>query len=112
MKQRHDGLHEAEKVNKRCVEYAIFQKWWPDLDRKYQTMSWLGCIFEKEGTRKVVAKLKCQVCSKFVNKIQYRKNFSQKWIVGADSVSISKRIREKLQVKFDIAYFIGIENLP
>ena len=62
--------------------------------------------------RKVVAKLKCRVCTEFVNKIQYRKNFSQKWIVGADSVSISKRIREKLRVKFDIVYFTAIENLP
>ena len=39
--------------------------------------------------KKVVARLKCKVCTEFVDKIRGRKNFSDKWIVGADSVRIS-----------------------
>ncbi len=119
-------------------------------------MSWLDCNAEKEGGKKVVAKLKCKVCTEFVDKIRGRKNFSEKWIVGADSVRISNvrdhakndqhahamtllkqqqsqsaglgpssyapiaqaftklsdDEREKLRVKFDIAYFVATENLP
>ena len=38
---------------------------------------------------KVVTKLKCKVCVEFVEKIKGRKNFSDRWIVGAYSVRIS-----------------------
>ena len=67
------------------MEYATFQRWRLDLYHEHQTVSWLDCISENESMRNVVAKLKCRVCTEFVNKIWYRKNFSQKWIVGADS---------------------------
>ena len=39
--------------------------------------------------KKVVARPKCKVCTEFINKIRGRKNFSDKWIVGANSVCIS-----------------------
>ena len=39
--------------------------------------------------KKIVEKLKCRVCTKFVDKIRGRKNFSDKWICGADSVRTS-----------------------
>ena len=38
--------------------------------------------------RKVFAKLKCKVCTKFVDSIRGRKHFSEKWIAGADSLRI------------------------
>ena len=36
-----------------------------------------------------MTQLKCKVCSEFVERIRGRKNFSDKWIVGADSVRVS-----------------------
>ena len=89
MKRRYDAPDECDGVKKRRVEYATFQKWRLELDREHQTMSWLDCVSEKDSTKKIVAKLKCRVCTEFVDKIRCRKNFSQKWIVGADSVRIS-----------------------
>ena len=89
MKQRCEGQDEADSAKKRCVEYATFQKWQRDLDHELQMMSWLYCIAEKQGARKVVAKLKCKVCSDFADRIRGRKNFSDKWIVKADLVRIS-----------------------
>ena len=38
---------------------------------------------------KPVNKLRCKVCSKFVDRIRGMKNFSDKWIVGADSIRLS-----------------------
>ena len=52
-------------------------------------MSWLDCSTEYEGGKKVVSRLKCRVCSEFVDRIRGSKNFSDKWIVGADSVRVS-----------------------
>ena len=59
-------------------------------------MAWLDCVVGKEGTKKVVAKLKCKVCSEFVDNIRGRINFSEKWIAGADSVRISN-VRDHAQ---------------
>ena len=52
-------------------------------------MSWLDWSTEKEGAKKMVTRLKCKVCTEFVDKIRGRKNFSDKWIIGADLVRIS-----------------------
>ena len=41
-------------------------------------------------------KLKCKACSEFVDRIRSRKNFSDKWIIGADSVRISN-VRDHAQ---------------
>ena len=113
-------------------------------------MSWLGSNAEKEDAKKVVARLKCQVCAEF----QPYKRQEEFWVVRADSVRISNvrdhakndqhahamsllkkqeaaglgpstyapiaqafnklsdDEREKLGVKFNIAYFLAIENLP
>jgi len=154
MKRRCETQEEAGSSKKRRVEYAICKKWQHDLDREYQTLSWLDCSSETERGKKVVAQLKCKACTEFVERIRGRKNFSDKWIAGADSVRISNvrdhakndqhthamalmkkqraaglgpstyvpiaqafnklsdDEREKLRVKFDIAYFVAIENLP
>ena len=42
-----------------------------------------------EGAEKVVEKLKCKVCAQFAERIRGRRNFSEKWIVGANSVCTS-----------------------
>ena len=52
-------------------------------------MAWLDCSSEYEGRKKVVSQLKCRVCSEFLDRIRGSKNFSNKWIVGADSVRVS-----------------------
>ena len=96
MRRRRDTQDEAGATKKRRVDYATFQKWQRDLDREYQTMSWLDSSSEKECGKKVVTQLKCKVCSDFVERIRGRKNFSDKWIVGADSLRVSN-VRDHAQ---------------
>ena len=67
----------------------MFQNWQHELDREYLTMLWLDCSSEYEGGKKVVSELKFKVCSEFVDTICGSKNFSDKWIVGIDSVRVS-----------------------
>jgi len=81
------SLDTSKMTSKHRVEYATFQKWQCDLDHKYQTMSWLDCSCDQEGSKKPVNKLRCKVCSEFVDRIKGMKNFSDKWIVGADKRS-------------------------
>ena len=52
-------------------------------------MTWLDCEIRKDGGKMFVDKLKCKVCAEFVDKIRGKKNFSEKWISGADSVRTS-----------------------
>ena len=49
-------------------------------------MSWLDCETEVFAGVKYVTKLKCRICAKFKERIIGRRNFSNKWIDGADSV--------------------------
>ena len=89
MKRGREAQQEAKGAKKQRVDYATFQKWQRDLDREHQTMSWLDCVAEREGVKSIVTKLKCKVCTEFADKILGRKNFSEKWIAGADSVQVS-----------------------
>ena len=59
-------------------------------------MSWLLCTSEVDGGKKVVSQLKCKVCIDFADRIRSSKNFSDKWIVEADSVRISN-VRDHAQ---------------
>ena len=52
-------------------------------------MTWLDCEIRNDGGKTFVDKLKCKVCAEFVDKIRGKKNFSDKWISGADSVRTS-----------------------
>ena len=90
MKRRRDTQSGAGNAKKR-VTHDMFTKWQRDFDRECQTMTWLDCETGTESGKKVVEKLKCRVhvCTKFVDKIRGRKNFSDKWICGADSVRTS-----------------------
>ena len=154
MKRSSDSEVPASK--RRKVDYATYQKWKRDLDREYQTMSWLDCLSERNCGKTVVIKLRCKVCSEFESKIEGRKNFSSKWIEGAESVRLSnvrdhakndqhthamhllkkkqatsaglspsnysqitqvfsrlsEEERERLRIKFNIAYFVATQNLP
>ena len=46
-------------------------------------MSWLECETAGVGTKKSMVKLRCKVCTKFVAKIEGRRNY---WVVGTGSV--------------------------
>ena len=76
-------------TKKRCVTYSTFLKWQTELDKDCQTRSWLDCEVNNEGGKRVVAKLRCKVCLKFKAKITGRRNYSDKWVMGADSVRSS-----------------------
>ena len=89
MKRRPSTAAEGEPAQKRSVTYETFKKWRTDLDRDHQTVSWLDCDTVSEGGKKVVQRLKCSVCSKFKVSIRGRRNFNDRWIVGADSVRTS-----------------------
>ena len=88
MKRRHDTQSEVGNAKKH-VTHDTFLKWKCDLDRECQTMTWLDCETGMESGKKIVEKLKCKVCTEFVDKIRGRKHFSNKWICGADSVRTS-----------------------
>ena len=82
---------EGEPVNKqlRYVEYGTFSKWRRELDREHETMLWLCCSSEKKDKKTLVTQLTCKVCTENEDKICGTKNFSNKWIYGADCIKIS-----------------------
>ena len=90
MKRDHPGPQGDGKpsAKKRSVAHSTFVKWQAELDRM-SGMSWLNCEVSMSGAKKIVAKLKCKVCVKFESKIAGRRNYSNKWIVRADSVRTS-----------------------
>ena len=80
---------ESGPATKRSVAHSTFLKWRGELDKEFQTISWLDCDVRNERVKKVVTKLKCKACIRFESKIVGRRNYSNKWIVGADSVRTS-----------------------
>ena len=74
------------------MDYSTFLKRRTDLDRECQTISWLEFDTEPERKR-VVMKLRCAVCVKFRTSTSSRRNFSHKWILGAESIQ-SSNIRD------------------
>ena len=79
----------APELKKRKVAYTTYQKWKTELDRDCQTVTWLDCDTEVSSKKKIVTKLRCAVCSKFKTSIATRRNFSEKWLLGAESVRTS-----------------------
>ena len=59
------------------------------MDKDCKTLSWLEC--ETSGTtgKKTVETLMSKVCIQFQSKIAGRRNYSDKWILGALSVRTS-----------------------
>ena len=62
-------------AKKRCVEYSTFLKWKRDLDREYQTMSWLDSDSETDSGKKVVYKLKLSALISFVCMFDFSVSF-------------------------------------
>ena len=79
----------TSQEKKRKVAYTTFEKWRRDFDCEFETVSWLECESAVEGGTKVVRKLKCSVCNKFRLRIIHKRNFSDRWITGADSIRTS-----------------------
>ena len=77
------------KLYNRRVDYASFRKWQRDLDWEYQTNDLAG-LFERERAKEESGG-PAQVWSVqwFCRKNHSEKNFSEKWIIGADSVRLS-----------------------
>ena len=88
MKRHRDTQSEAGNAQKHMT-HDTFVKWKRDLDRECQTITWLDFETGMENGKKIVDKLKCTVCTEFVDKIHGRKHFSDKWIRGSDSVRTS-----------------------
>ena len=59
----------APETKRRKVSHATYMMWKRDLDRECRTMSWLDW--------------------KFKERIEHRRSFSERWIIGADSVRTS-----------------------
>lgn len=77
---------QASASKRRKVSHATFLKWKTELDKECQTLSWLDCETAGVGAKKTVVKLLCKACVRFQSKIEGRRNYSDKWISGADSV--------------------------
>ena len=74
-----------------------------DLDQEHHTVSWLDCDTIADGGKRIVKCLKCSVCSKFKVSIIGRCNFSEQWIVGADSVLILKMFSQLSKITSDVS---------
>ena len=68
------------------MKHATYKGWLTQYDREYQTVTWLDCETSVDDGAKLVTQLKCRVCTKFKERIAGRKNYSEKWITGANSV--------------------------
>ena len=76
----------AAAPKKHRVIHGTYLKWRRDFDRDCCTASWLECETELECGKKFVTRLKCSVCTKFKDHIKNKRNYSDKWLVGVDSV--------------------------
>ena len=59
------------------------------MDWECPTATWFDCDTELSGRKKIVMKLQCSVCAKFKTRITTRRNFSERWLRGAESVRTS-----------------------
>ena len=73
---------------KRSVSYSTYVKWRREFDKECQTISWLDCNVTGKG-KMTVDRLKCKVCLKYKSRIESKRNYSDKWLVGAESVRTS-----------------------
>ena len=78
----------APDPKKRKVAYLTYPKWKTELDRDCQTVTRLDCDTELSGRKSLVSKLRCTVCTNKAS-IEPRRNFSEKWLLGAESVRTS-----------------------
>ena len=76
----------APEAKRRKVKYETYQHWITQYDRECLTASWLDCEVETLAGKRYVTKLKCRICHKYNDSIIGRRNYSDKWIEGAESV--------------------------
>ena len=79
----------TSEAKKHKVTYATYQKWKSELDLDCQTVSWLDCESKVVAGKRIVSTLRCSMHAKFKVKIVSRRNFSNRWVVGVDSVCTS-----------------------
>ena len=84
-----DSATAITEGKKRCVSYSTYIKWWREFDKQFQTISWLDCYATGKEGKRIVDRLKCKVCLKYKSRIESRRNYSDKWLVGAESVRTS-----------------------
>ena len=70
-------------------QFDTFKKWKRDLDKEFNTVTWLECETVMASGKNMVRLLKCSVCSKYRIRIESSRNFSDKWIVGAEILCTS-----------------------
>ena len=75
---------DCSTVKRRKVSLATYQTWKTEMDYNYRTLSWLDCETSDVSARKTVEKLKCEVCIQYQLNIESRRNYSDKWVSGAD----------------------------
>ena len=76
------------------VQFDTFKKWKRDFDKELNTVTWLKCETVMASGKKMVRLLKCSVCSKYRIRIESSRNFSDRWIIGAESLRTSNNIRD------------------
>ena len=79
------GEASAPEVKKWKVAYATFKKWKVEMDNECQTVMWLDCDTEAQAGKRFVTKIRCSTRTKFKTEIVSRRNFSERWIAGAES---------------------------
>lgn len=89
MKRQSSADPPALPDKKRLVSLVTFQKWKTELEKECHTLSWLACETTGVGAKKSVVKLRCSVCVQYQSRIEGRRNYSSKWIDGADSIRSS-----------------------
>ena len=87
-----DSTEDAE-AKSRKVMFATYQKWRRDFDIELTTVTWLSCETEISAGKVYVKRLKCSICTRYNSKIIGRRNFSDRWITGADYLRTSNMPR-------------------
>ena len=74
---------------KRKVTFSTYQKWRRDFYSELKAVTWTGCATETSAGKTYMTHLKCTICAKYKSRIIRRRNYSNRWITGADSLRTS-----------------------
>ena len=83
MNEDDDDDTTTEGRKPRYIDIDTFKKWKHDLDKEFNTVTWLECETVMASGKKMVRSLKCDIFSKCRIKIESSRNFGDRWIVGA-----------------------------
>ena len=85
-----DDDEDNEQGARKCtIQFDTFKKWQRDFDKELKSLTWLERITQTHVGKKTIVALRCSVCCRFKERIESSRNFSNKWIVGADSLRTS-----------------------